>query len=166
MGAQAGPIGVGQVEGHDLDAPAPPLGTLTGPFAQLLGTFAFDEVDHPPAIQVDEGRRVDGLVPWGRGQIAVLVDPQRADLADPPVVVDQGRAVHDGRTHDRVPAHPVLVGHRRDRSAELADLARHLLAGTVGEELARNNAVDPLGPGLLLTALGLAAPPALPQDET
>jgi len=105
---QAAPVGVGQVEGDDLYAGEPALRALGGPISQLLGALSLEEVDQEPAVQIDEGGRVDGLVGGRRRQVAVLVDPECSHLSDPSRVVDQGRAVADDGGHHRVPAHPVL----------------------------------------------------------
>ena len=104
---QAAPVGVGQVEGDDLHAGEPARRALGGPIPQLLGALSLEEVDQEPAVQIDEGGRVDGLVAGSRRQVAVLVDPECSHLSDPSRVVDQVRAVADDGDH-RVPAHPVL----------------------------------------------------------
>ena len=87
---EPGPVGVGQVEGDDLDAPLPPFRPSRRPSSQLGGTSPFEQVDHEASVQVDEDGGEDGRVLSGGGQVAVLVDPERPCRADPVRVVDQG----------------------------------------------------------------------------
>ena len=83
VGEQPGPVGVGQIEGDDLHAPAPALRPPGRPSAQLGGTFPLEQVDHLPPVEVDQGGGVDGRVLRRGGQVAVLVDAQGPDRADP-----------------------------------------------------------------------------------
>ena len=103
---------------------------------------------------------------FGRGrQIGVLVDAEGADRAHAKRVVHQRGAVQLDRRPGGVPAHPVLLGHRGHRAAELSYLAGDLGAGPDRQHLAGGDAGDLLGPGLLHTPGGPTSPAALVDHQ-
>lgn len=146
---QPGPVGVGEIEGDHLDAVAPgsrPSGAQT---TQLDGAFTFEEVDDDAPVQIDQAGGVDGRV-LGRGrEIGVLVDPEGAHGPHPGPVLDEGPAVVFDRSPGGVPAHAVLERHRGDGATEVPDLAGDFGSGAHREHLARRDAGELLGPGLL-----------------
>ena len=161
---EARPVGVGEVERDHLHTPAPPLQRPVVHRRSLAALFP--RTGRPRAGgPIDQGGGVDrGVGGLGR-QVAVLVDAECSHQSHPSGVVDQRSAVEGDALPQRVPGHPVLVAHRGDRPAQLAHLAGHLGPTTQREDLAGDDAVDPLGPGLLDAALGLATPPALAHHQ-
>jgi hypothetical protein len=97
------------------------------------------------------------------GQERVLIDTERPHPTDPPRAVNQGPAMQDHRRPGGVPRHPVLVGHRRHRTAQSADLATHLHTGTQRQHLPGSDPGDALRPGLSHTT-PLPAPQS-PLDQ-
>lgn len=123
------PVGLGQVQGHDLHALGPALVALPGPSPQLGGTLILEEIDDPTTVQVYQRGGVDGGMGGVAGQVAVFVAAQGPDHPDSGCVLhERGPEEADGRL-GRLPAHTVLGRHRAHRTAQLADLAGYLGAG-------------------------------------
>ena len=79
----------------------------------------------------------------GRCQVAVLVDPECAHVADPRRITDKRQSVELDRRPHGVPGHPVLRCHRGNRSAQLTDLAGDFCACSLCEHLARGQDLGP-----------------------
>lgn len=165
MRAEPGTVSVGQGEGQRPDAPEPAPGSAVALSRQLDGTFPLKEVDDHPAVEVHEGGGVHRRVCGVRRKVGVLVDTERTHRAHPARVVhERGPAIGHRRPRG-VPADPVLGGHRGDRRAERVHLAGHLVAGPSSEHLARDDAVDRLGPRQVRTAWAPAPSAALVDEQ-
>jgi hypothetical protein len=85
---QPGPVGVGEVDRHRLDADQPvrPLGRA--PTAQIRCGVAFRQVDQDPGVGIDQtGGEAGAVMPVGLEERG-LIHPQRRHRPDPVRVLD------------------------------------------------------------------------------
>ena len=75
----------------------------------------------------------------GGGQERVLIDPQRPHPTNPATAIHKWSAVPHDRDPGGVPSHPILVGHRRHRPAQLTYLATHLHPGPQRQDPTRRS---------------------------
>ena len=163
---QRGPVGGGRVERSDAN-PGPPLRGLRGqPGPEHLLGASLDDVERSAAGQVhDHGH--EPAAPATRGTVHhLLVHPDRhtqPGLAGVELLVGEqpGGGVLD-RPHHRLPADPELPCHRRDRTAELTDLAGRLGPRTLGQHRPRQDVGMLLAPGAV--AVPAAPLPLVPHE--
>ncbi len=135
------PIGI---DGHGGDARQPGRRLGLQPGRNRCCCSAFDHVDEPMAVQVDEPGDHQGRMLGGGSKERGLVQAEGGRSAEAGQVVHPRGAVVDYRCHGRVPADAEFSGHLGDRVTILADLSADLGSGSLGERRTRAEVIGVL----------------------
>jgi hypothetical protein len=119
---------------------------------------AFDDIEEPVTVQVDEPGEQQRRVLGGGGEERGLIQTQRGGRPEPGQMIDPRPAVVAHRRHGGVPGHPEAAGDLGARPARFADEAADLGTGPLGQRRPGRDLIDLLGPRRDL-AVRIGTPP-------
>jgi hypothetical protein len=140
LGQAPGVAGVG-IQGDGVDGGQPRRRPGDEPPGNPLRSTAFDHIEEPVAVQVDEAGHQQRRVLRVGGEEGVLVEPQRRRGAEAGQVIHPRSAVIAHRGQGGVPPHPEAPGHLGDGVAGLTDEAADLGSGPLGQRRPRGDLI-------------------------